>query len=167
MATDIYGRTGNDFGGSFAADAAKIVFTGGSAGDLVGTGGGVGLLTQQLQVGYTQQVSRIYEVGSNFTFLIMGRSQGQFSVGRVLGPRPLQLAFYSKYGNVCNAATNLLSLQLATGCSDAPGAAGGLASIAYLIRNAVLISVSLTVAAADMIVNEALQGMFVSLDFSG
>ncbi len=163
MPTNLFGRTGNDFGGSFAADAAKIIFAGGTSDALAGAGGGVGLLTQQLQVGFQQQISRIYEVGSNFTFLVEGRSQGQFSVGRVLGVRPVQLAFYSKYGNVCNAATNILSLQLATGCDDRPGGAK-LASIAFLIRAAVLISVNITVAAMDMIVNESLQGMFVSLD---
>ena len=169
MAQDIYGRTGTDFGGSFAADAAAIVFSGGSGGaggDLTGAGG-VGLLTQQLQVSYQQQISRLYEIGSNFTFLVMGRSQGQFSVARILGPRPVQTAFYSKFGNVCNAATNIISLQMATGCQTSGsggGVVGGLGQLSYLLRNCVLISIALSVAAMDMIINEQLQGMFISLD---
>lgn len=62
---DIYNRSGNQFAGSIAADAARVVFSG--VGDLLGTGtaaGGVGLLTQSLQISYMQQVSRIYEIGT-------------------------------------------------------------------------------------------------------
>jgi hypothetical protein len=166
---DIYNRAGNDFGGSFAADAAKVVFAGGSGGDLVGASGGVGLLTQQVQVSYSQQITRLYEIGSNFTFLVAGRTQGQIGLGRVLGPRAVQTAFYSKYGNVCNAPTNNLSLLLETGCPTGAnsGVVGGLGKLAFLVKNVVLVSIGLTVASQDMIINEQVQALFISLDLNG
>ena len=58
MAADVFSRQGQDFGGSFAADAAKVVF---SATDL--NDGGVGLLTQSLSFNYTQSITRMYEIG--------------------------------------------------------------------------------------------------------
>lgn len=163
---DLFDRAGNDLGGTFASDGAKIVFSGGGT----GLGGGVGLLCQQLQVQYQQQITRLYEIGSNYTFLVAGRTQGSLSVARILGPRTVQMAFYGTYGNVCNAATNNLGILLETGCpkgtSGNPGLVGGLGKLALNIKNVVLTSLGLTLTAQDMIINEALQAMFVSLDAS-
>lgn len=154
---DIFDRPGQQFGGSFASDAAKIVFAG--AGEILG-GGGVGLLTQNLQVGYTQQVTQLYEIGTNYVFLVCGRARGQVSIGRVLGPRPVQTAFYRKYGNVCNAATNNIAIQAEMGCQGQ----GGSGQVSFHIKNLVLTSVAITVAAENMILNEQLGAQFVSLE---
>ncbi len=168
---DIYNRAGNQFGGSFASDAAKIVFgSGGSGGggDIIGTSGGVGLLTQTAQMNYSQQVTRLYEIGSNFTFLVAGRTQGGVSMGRVLGPRPVQTQFYKNYGNVCNAANNNMTILMETGCpvGTGGGIGGGLGQLGFLIKNCVIVSLGISVAAQDMIINEQFQAMFVSLELS-
>ena len=167
MAQDIYGRAGNQFGGAFAADAAKVVFSSGAgtSGDLIGPSGGVGLVTQSTNINYSQQISRIYEVGSDLTFLIAGRTQGQLSVARVLGPSAVQTAFYSNYGNVCNAANNNISVVMSTGCPTGAnqGIGGGLGTLAFLILNVVIVNLGLSVAAQDMIFNEQFQAMYVSL----
>ncbi len=174
---DVYSRA-NSFGGSFSADGAMIVFsTGGtSATSLLGTAGsngvgGVGLLTQNAQVSYSQQITRLYEVGSNQTFFIAGRTQGQLSMSRILGPRPVQTAFYTTYGNVCNAANNNFSIVMNTNCGASGGSGssgatigGGLGSIAFLIKNVVIVSLGVSIAAQDMILNEQFQAMFVSLE---
>ena len=138
------------FGGAFAADAAVCSF-----GALAG--GGVGLLTQQLQFTYTQRVTRLYEIGSRFTFYVVGRSQGEASVQRVLGPRPVSLAFYSTYGNPCTAGT--LLFQVGTGCFL--GQIEG--TLAFTLTGVLLISISVSVRAEDMIVSEQLQMMYVAL----
>lgn len=169
---DIYNRAGNQFGGSFASDAAKIVFSSGgsgAAGDVVGGSGGVGLLTQTAQFNYSQQITRLYEIGSNYTFLVAGRTQGGLSMGRVLGPRKVQTQFYKNYGNVCNAANNNLSVVMETGCpvDSNGGIGGGLGSLAFLIKNCVIVSLGISVAAQDMIINEQFQAMFVSLELNG
>lgn len=159
---DIFSRAGQDFKGSFAADAARVAFAGGSA-DLLG----VGLLTQTISVNYTQALTRLYEIGTNYTYIVAGRTAGQLAMGRVLGPRPIQLGFYAKYGNVCNAATNNLNFEAETGCptGENPGNTGGLSgTYTFGIRNAVITNIAITVSAQDMIINEQLQMMFVSLN---
>ena len=152
MALDIFGRLPMQFGGAFAADAAVCSF-GGLA------GGGVGLLTQQLQFSYQQRVTRLYEIGTNYTFYVVGRSAGEISVNRVLGPRPVSLAFYQAYGNPCNSGNTLL-FQVGVGCF-LPGDSG--AGISFLLTGVLLTTISISVQAETMIVAEALQMMYVSL----
>jgi len=165
---DIFARAGQQFNGAFAADAAKIVFAGQASS---GLDAGVGLLTQSVNVSYNQQISRLYEIGTNFTYLVAGRTQGQVATQRVLGPRPVITSFYTKYGNVCNAATNNLNFETETGCpqGDNPsvnlGAQGGLAKLAFKVKSAVITQLGISVNANDMIINESLQMMFVSLEF--
>jgi len=175
MAADIYSRAGNDFGGAFAADAAKVVF----GSDFLGAGtatasgtraGGVGLLTQNLQIQYSQAVTRLYEIGSNATFLVAGRTQGQASMGRVLGPRAVNIAFYTKYGNVCNAGQNNINFEADAGCPEnaglyyGGGGATASGSYTFIIRYVVITNIGIAVAAQDMIINEQLQLMFISLE---
>ncbi len=150
MALDIFGRLPLQFGGGFAADAAVASF-GGLA------GGGVGLLTQQLQFSYTQRVTRLYEIGSRFVFYVVGRSQGDAAVQRVLGPRPVSVAFYRLYGNPCTSGT--LLFQVGVGCFL--GTIQG--ALSFLLTGVLLVSIQISVRAEDMIVGEALQMMYVSL----
>ena len=150
MALDIFGRVPLQFGGAFAADAAVASF-GGLA------GGGVGLLTQQLQFSYTQRVTRLYEIGSRFVFYVVGRSQGDAGAQRVLGPRPVSLAFYRLYGNPCTSGT--LLFQVGVGCYL--GQIEG--SLSFLLTGVILVSIQISVRAEDMIVGEALQMMYVAL----
>lgn len=155
--SDIFSRLNQNFGGAIAADGAKLVFAGSDGGALVS---GVGLITQSANVGYSQQVTFLYEVGTDNTFMVQGRARGQMGLNRVLGPRPVQAAFYRAYGNVCNAANNNIGLIMAAGC-DQPGQFTGLS---LFIRNMVLISIGFSVNAQDQIMNETLQSMFVALD---
>lgn len=162
---DIFNRTGESYGGSFSADSAQVVFsTGGSGGSLVGGSGGVGLLAQQVQIGYQQQIMRFYEIGSSFTFLVSGRSQGQMSMGQILGPRPVQTQFYKNYGDVCNAANNNLNFSLSAGCGGNTASTAG--QLNFAVKNVVLTSISLSVAAQDMVINQQVAAMFVALDAS-
>ncbi len=158
--TDIFNRGGHDYKGSFAADSAKVTFaTGGSS-----QAGGVGLLTQNLSVNYTQQVTRIYEIGSQATFYVGGRTQGQATLGRIFGPRKIQTAFYHKYGDVCQAADNTINFELEAGCAGGPGVE--FAKTGFTIHNAVITSMGFTVQAQDMIINEQVQLMFVAMSYA-
>lgn len=156
--TDIFGRVPLQFAGAFVADGAVATF-GGLA------GGGVGLLAQQLSFSYQQAVTRLYEIGSQLAYYVIGRTQGSAQVARVLGPRPVSLAFYTAYGNPCNA--NVITFRAGVGCG--PGVVGvgpgsnGFTQIVFTLTGVCLVSISISVAAQDMIVNEQLQLMFISL----
>jgi hypothetical protein len=167
---DLFGRLTDAFGGAFAADAAKVTFAadpgilGTAAGGKGGANGGVGMLTQQLSFNYQQQVTRIYEIGTNASFYVAGRTQGSLTIGRVIGPRPIALAFYQKYGSVCNAATNHLDIEMATGCKK-PGDFNQ--AYSFTMKFCVIVSIGVSVASQDMMINEQLQVMFGSLGMKG
>lgn len=167
---DIFTRASDAFGGSFSADAAQVTFA--QRGFLSETssvkgGGDVGMLVQQLQFTYQQQVTRVYEIGTQLTFYVAGRTSGQLSMGRVLGPRPVALAFYQKYGDVCEAATNNLDIQLAAGCSF-PGEFRSVNAqlYAFTMKYVVITSIGVSMTAQDMMINEQLMAMFSSLNLN-
>jgi hypothetical protein len=165
MAQDIFSRDGQDFGGAFAADAASITF---AQGEIAG-GGGVGLITQNLTFSYNQAVTRIFEVGSNLTFLVAGRASGQAGVARILGPRKIQTAFYKKYGNVCNAATNHIDFSAESACSVSSNAGRGSYTsgvYAFTLRSVIITGLNVGVSAGDMLINEQLQMMFIALNLN-
>lgn len=146
MPQDVFSRQVN-FGGSFSADGAKITFGAFNA----------GLLVQQIQWQYQQNISRIYEVGSPDIYLIAGRTQGQVTVSRVLGPRTLALNFYTQFGDVCKAAKNHLQFTAQTGC----GGGGGGGRQRINLKHCVIQQLGSSVAAQDMIINETIMMIFL------
>lgn len=154
---DIFNRTSDKFGGSFSADQARVTFPSLTGGQ----GAEAGLLMQNLQATYTQQVTRLFEISSPTIYYVGGRTSGQAAVNRVVGPRKLASAFYSTYGDICNAASNTLNFSMTTGCG---AAAGSRAS--YTAHFVVVVSVGISVGAADMLINESLQMMFSSFLYS-
>jgi len=161
MATDIFGRRPLEFGGAFAADAAAVGFTS----TVPDFGSGVGMVTQNMQVSYQQPINRLYEVGTQKTYYVAGRPQGQINLARILGPGRVAKAFYSALGNVCNANGNHMSFSVAVGCLvDVNGNVQdqGPALIMYAL-NVLLQSIGMSVAAQDMVINEQLSLFFTAL----
>jgi hypothetical protein len=157
---DIFGRVTDLYGGSFSADGAAVTFSqdlGLSLDPASFTE--TGLLLQQLQVQYTQNILRMYEIGSLYSFLIAGRTQGQMSLNRVLGPRPVSLAFYVTFGDVCNAATNIIALNFQAGCGL--GGAGGDVEIAALY--CVINNLGISTQAENALITESVSLMFCSM----
>ena len=150
---DIFNRTTDQFGGSFPADQARVTFPA-----LTGGGSDSGLVMQNLTMQYQQQLTRLYEIGSPAVYYVGGRTDGNASVQRVIGPRAISAAFYSTYGDVCNARTNTLHFSATQGCGDAQGARA-----AYTAHFVVATAVGLNVGARDLLINETLNMMFSSL----
>lgn len=161
--SEIFSRNGSEFKGSFSADGARLAFAGDAAGAQIL---GVGLLTQSINMGYQQTIQQLYEIGTRFTYYIAGRAQGQLSLGRILGPRPVQIAFYTKYGNVCNAATNNLNFEADTGCSgDSGPTSAENGTFTFGLRAVVITSISISIASAqDMMISEQVAMKFAAMD---
>lgn len=152
---DIYGRNTDAFAGSFAADQGRLTFP-----QLVDNQGAVtGLLLQNMGVTYSQQVTRLFEVGSSNIYYVAGRTSGQANIARVVGPRKLAREFYLTYGDVCRARTNTLHFSVSTGCDTTQN---NTARASYTAHFAVITTIGLTVAAGDMLINEQLALMFSS-----
>lgn len=161
---DIFNRNTDTFGGAFAADQGTITFPAIQAfGGNVGAD--VGLLIQRLAMTYQQQVTRLYEVGRPAIYYVGGRTNGDAGIDRVIGPRTIADAFYTTYGDMCRAAQNTLDFSIDNGCAFDGQQAGFLnrGFVAYRAHFAVVTTVSVNVAAADMIINESIRIMFSSL----
>lgn len=155
---DFFSRNTDTFGGSFSADAATLTFPQITGSDGTHEGAVAGLLVQNLSLQYAQRVTRLFEIGTPNIYYVGGRTEGQGSIQRVVGPRRLVASFYKTYGDVCNAATNTLQITLGVGCESADG----IAKVSYIAHFVVITAVALTITAADMLINENTQLMFSS-----
>lgn len=154
---DIYGRLAPTFGGAFAADAALFTFSG------LDLAGGVGLISQAIDWDYKQTVTRLWEIGTLFTYYVVGRAQGMFQTSRVLGPRPLMFDFYAIYGNACNAGANTIAVTLAQGCQSPFDAQGVDTAEAMYLYGCVLEDTKFAIKAEQMMLAEQASGMYISL----
>lgn len=174
MANDIFNRKTDVFGGSFASDLATITFP-----NVTGLEGAFtadfGLLIQRMQTTYQQQVTRVYEVGRPAIYYVGGRTSGEITIDRVVGPRTIQESFYKKYGDICQALSNTLDFEIETGCGNfgtineagvaaTQGVNRGYA--AYTAFFCVITSIGLGVQADNMLINENLRIMFSSFQYS-
>lgn len=154
---DVFTRTEVDFGGAMHAQNGIIVPNNGLS----------GVLMQNIQLSYQQQVTRIYELGNRGqktkVYYIGGRSQGTMGAAHVIGPGVSMKAFYNNFGDVCKAKTNTVTVDLAP--NICPGQ--GQANAKYTARYCVLISLGVSVAAQDFVVNENSQLMFSGMEFDG
>jgi hypothetical protein len=162
---DLFGRNVSKLGGVFTADNAKLNFFGLP----------IGVLVQQLSVQYAQSITRLYDVASPNQYYVGGRTNGQMSLNRVIGPAGSSVAFYTAYGDVCGSVGRNIKLQLQeTNCATAvssvseaiaaslPG--GGSQPSTYTMDNVVITQVSVGVAAQDMIIGENTGLMYTSLE---
>jgi len=154
---DIFSRKTDSFGGAFAADAATITFPKAFG----AAGADPGLLVQNMTATYQQSVTRLYELGSPRVYYVGGRTAGQATVARVVGPRNIAAAFYERYGDVCNAKNNVIDVRMSTGCGGAVGGAG------YQAKYVVITSVGLSMKASDMLISENLQMLFSAFRYTG
>jgi len=133
----------------------------------VAIGADVGLLIQRLAMTYTQQVTRLYEVGRSAIYYVGGRTSGDAGIDRVVGPRSISNAFYATYGDMCQARSNTLDFTILAGCGESgtPQTAVnfGQGFVSYTCHFCVITTVGVNVAAADMIINESIRIMFSSL----
>lgn len=175
---DIYARQKTAFAGSFSSDLAAMT--------LAGTTTALGII-QNVQITFSQAIARIYDVsngGSNASaasggnvpvFYVGGRTQGQATIARVLGPQSGDLSkFYEVIGNVCSPQNLTFTFQggcAATAGTNAtvPATFNNMTSVKeanaakYTVEGAVMTSMGVTVGSQDMIVNENIQLMFANL----
>jgi len=176
---DVYSRQRTGFGGSFASDLAALTI----AGSVTPLG-----IVQNVQIQFSQQIARIYDVSNGGTagaagglvpvFYVGGRTQGQGTIARVLGPQSGALCeFYAEMGNVCSPQD--LTFTFAGGCGPSGEGAQPTAvlpfngvgnaefnKVAYTIEAAVMTNLGIQVGSQDMIVNENISLMFANLKCS-
>ncbi len=171
---DIYSRQRTQFAGAFASDVAALTLAGATT--------GLGIV-QNVNVTYAQQVARIYDVSNGGSsgaaggivpvFYVGGRTQGQGTIARVLGPQSGALCdFYTLMGNVCSPQD--LQFTFAGGCDAGKGStavapmanASGTApfnKVRYSLTGVLLTNIGVVVGSQDMLVNESITLMFANM----
>ncbi len=143
--------------GGFRADQLRMNFKG----DPVD-----GFLIQNVSFQYQQQISMLYEIGSANVYYVGGRAQGQATLSRVIGPTALAGRFISLFNDLCSPGD--FSFDASHGCPVGGGNInGGNGSVNYTLKSAVLTTISLSVQAQDVVINEQLQFIFVDLQTAG
>lgn len=161
---DIFDRASTTLSGVFSSDSGRLSF-----------GAGVStVLVQNFSATYMQNVTRLYEVGNlgetARVYYVGGRAQGQLQIARVIGPSVLLSQYYKKYGSVCNAKTNNMTFTLGqSDCSVNTPAnfVGPLQEVFYTCKYCVITQIGLSVAAADMIINESSALMYSGMEYGG
>lgn len=148
---DLYTRSEVDFGGAMTAEKGMA-------------NPEIGVLLQNIQLQYSQNITRLYEIGKTGQktkiYYIGGRSQGQATLGYVIGPGDQMKAFLEKYGDVCKANANTLQIDTTPNvCSGA----GSPSLKSWTAKFCVLINVGLSVAAQDFVINANGTVMFSGL----
>lgn len=136
---------GQTYNGGFRADQLKLTFAGTDV---------AGFLVQNVQFQYTQQITMLYEIGSANVYYVGGRAQGSATLARVIGPAPLGAQFLKQFNDLCEPQD--INFDASAGCSN-----GG---VNYTLEDAVLTTVSVSVQAQDVVINEQLQFIFVDLE---
>lgn len=154
MALDVLGRNPSPFVGAFSADASRLFF---------GSENQAGAVVQNLQIGYQQSVRPLFEIGSNNRYYVVGRTQGDMTIGRILGPAVFLSTILSALGNPCAQVNRLVTVQLGnSGCS---GAVAG-KDVNLFMDACVAMSVRFATEAEQLLVNEQIAIMFGQLSRS-
>lgn len=151
--TDVFGNS-VDFGTGFKAALATCTFA-----SVKGTDPGLGVLVQNVQAQYQQQVTRVWELASSKTYYIAGRSLGQMSIARIVGPQSVQSDFVTQFGDVCKATANTFDINPKAGVCPP----NSTANMGRRFHNCVITSVGMSMQAQDMVINENMQLMFAAM----
>jgi len=114
-----------------------------------------GMLFQNVQFSFTQQITLLYEIGSNFVYYVGGRAQGTCTIAFVVGPGAGQAAFITSYGDLCDPKD--MGFNPSSGCENVAG------NLKYTMKSAVLTTVAASVNSNDLVINQQLQFMFIDL----
>jgi len=151
--TDIFNRK-IALGQPLAADAMSVQIPGLVEEDF---------LAQAVSMSYEQNITRLYEVGSPKTFFVGGRTRGQMTINRVIGPGGVSQEFVKKYGDICNMQTNPIAFTFKGGCNaDSATSFGGVQATGVIFN-----SINYQVQAQDTMVMEAISALVAAVNPTG
>jgi len=163
--TDIFNKTARNVVGGFSVDKAKLTFTGAT-----GLDASSGLLVQNIQIQYTQQVSFVYDLAkADDVYYVAGRTSGTMALGKVVGEKGLVTSFYNAYGDVCQVKGKTIELSGIAGCTPTTPAGGSTAESTNFgtgtitIREPVIVQFGLTMRIEEAVIGENVQLIFATL----
>jgi hypothetical protein len=146
---DVFGRDDGTTAGTFLSEGGSTQVN----------GEGENLRLQNIQVTYQRPINFIFGLGDTKRYMVVGRAQGSFSVGRIVGPAAANANFLSAMADPCKSPNGAaFDIKMGGGC--AAGVANqGTNSVTLKLGGAFLTSVGYTIQAQDVMINENLQGV--------
>jgi hypothetical protein len=150
---DIFGKTPKSATGGFSVDKATLSFP------ELGATGTSGLLIQNVQISYQQQVSFVYDLAkADDVYYIAGRASGTLALGKIVGSQGIVKTFYTKFGDVCQVNGKSLTLSGLAGCSGTTAQTGTIE-----IKEPIITQFGLTMNVDTAIIGENVQMIFATL----
>lgn len=155
MPSDFYGAKGA-IGGIFKGTGVTL-----SVNESGGTGGGgqKGALVQSVNLSYTRNITRVWELGSDDSYYIIGHTEGQAGMQRIVAKADEDIL--DKLSDACKAKTQ--TLTLASNPKNDSDSCDATAMISLIMAGPVLTNRSFSVDAGQFIVNSQATIMFASL----
>ena len=119
---------------------------------------GTALLTQNVLIRWSQEISRVYETGSRRILLVAGRPRMNWAANRVTGPRSVSVQFYRTYSPPSHDPPVLQCRRI----DDGEGA--GAAPSGFAMTGFEIAGVGLQVTAGPMTIQDQVTGVFEGLD---
>jgi len=151
--SDIFGRETTGYAGAYNSSRARMSF------GTPGSDAGARMLVTNLGLNYAQQLSRIFEIGSDKMYLVVGRTQGNGTMGNVIGPKIVSAAFYSEIGDPCRNTVLMFKFDTATEDSDLCPRVTANRKITGVVAE----TIGMQVNAQDMMIQENLGYQFAEL----
>ena len=161
---DIFNRTPKTTRGGFKIDAAKLTFSGSAAAQ--------GLLIQNVQIQYQQQVTFVYDLADpSGVYYVAGKAQGTLAMSKIVGSATGMADFYKKYGDACEVGNKITITGVGGTCSTgavagADPAAAAVPGSTYTISSPLIVSYGMTMAVNEGTVGENIQMQFAQLDIT-
>lgn len=147
---DVFGREVGSAAGTFLSEGGSTLVS----------GEGENLLLQNIQVTYQRPINFIFGLGDTKRYMVVGRSQGSFSVGRIVGPAKANANFLEKMADPCKSPQGAnFDITMGGGCPTGQGAN----KVKLALKGAFLTSVGYSIQAQDVMINENLQGVCTSV----
>lgn len=165
---DVFGRTDAGNAGVFMSEGGSTSVSTGAPG-AAGAAAADDLLLQNIQVTYQRPINFVFGLGTTKRYMVIGRSQGSFSIGRIVGPAKANANFLSAMADPCVSPNGAdVTIKMGGGSCPAPaaGAAGPgvMNTVSLTLGGAFLTSVGYAIQAQDVMINENLQGMCTTVE---
>jgi len=150
---DMFGAKGA-IGGIFKGTQVALTLGKGSLG---GGTGQKGALVQTITLSYTRNVTRVWELGSNDTYYIIGHTEGQAQMNRIVAK--VENDILDELGDACKAKDYLLNMS-----STADACEGGGAKINLTASGPMLTQRSFSADAGQFVLTSSAAIMFSGLE---
>lgn len=152
-------RSDTSVGGVFNGTDVSVSLGSGSG----GSGGLAGALVQSIQLTYQRQINRVLELGSEKTYYIIGRSQGNAALQNIVGPSSAVDSIVDSLADACDSAVSkTLSLSATQDfCASSVGASSR--GVKYTLTGPILTQIGVQLGVQDFTIVQSATIEFVSL----